>query len=277
MNCHGPYRVPLDKQTSLLERRPAPGFIYGEGPWKQIMLDGNLEARAMVTPEYLQSLREQYSTAVRYTLDEVGAFLDRLDKEGLLKNTIVVLTADHGEELYEHNGFGHGFTLLDEVTHVPLFIRMPRDLTPSSERTLVSLVDIMPTLCEVAGISISEPIEGRSLLPAWSAGGLLDEGRILQHEVFWPRRCVGVSTRNAEGKLSVVLQDYSTTKEYYTIDDGEPVSLSPTQGGSPNINHELGGYTLDFLKASTVRPAGASGETEKEKSVRKKLEVLGYF
>jgi arylsulfatase len=102
--------------------------------------------------------------------DEEIAFLDAqierlragLEERGLLERALIVLTSDHGEELFEHGGFEHGHALWQEVVRVPLVFWGPM-VAPGREQQPVSLIDIAPTLLDVAGIPIPEGVEGISL------------------------------------------------------------------------------------------------------------------
>ena len=70
----------------------------------------------------------------------------------MLRNTLIVLTADHGEEFHEHGGWKHGFTLYEEQIHVPLLVRWDGHIPAGSRlRGTVRLLDLAPTLVRAAG------------------------------------------------------------------------------------------------------------------------------
>lgn len=96
----------------------------------------------------------------------VGDVLDRLDELGLRDETLVILTADHGEELFDHGGGGHSLTLYEEVTRVPLVLRGPG--LPAARRVAARArqVDVLPTVLELLGRPAPERLQGRSLLAA---------------------------------------------------------------------------------------------------------------
>jgi arylsulfatase A-like enzyme len=116
-----------------------------------------------------RQVRGLYDGAVLAIDDAAQTVLDALSHDGIAGNTVVVVTADHGETLYDHgHGQGHGDHLFgDEGTHVPLAIVDPRVAAPG--RRVVSLardVDIAPTLYELAGVAGPSDLDGRSLRPA---------------------------------------------------------------------------------------------------------------
>ncbi len=102
--------------------------------------------------------------ATIYEFDqELQRFFDDARTHGLFKNTMVVITGDHGDEFYEHGDFSHGGTLYDEVIHVPLIISVP-GLPAAKVDKLVSSVDVMPTILDVLGIRPPSYISGINIL-----------------------------------------------------------------------------------------------------------------
>jgi arylsulfatase A-like enzyme len=118
-----------------------------------------------------RQVRGLYDGAVLAVDDAAQTVLDALDRDGIAKDTVVVVTADHGETLYDHgHGQGHGDHLFgDEGTHVPLVVVDPRGGASSPARRIPDLVrdvDIAPTLYDLAGVAPPPDLDGRSLLPA---------------------------------------------------------------------------------------------------------------
>ena len=97
--------------------------------------------------------------------------LRRLDELGIRDNTIIIITADHAEEFYEHGYFRHGRTLYQEGIHVPLIIYYPKKLEPKRVEETVSTIDIFPTILDILKLDTPEDIDGVSLLPL-----MTDEG-----------------------------------------------------------------------------------------------------
>lgn len=120
---------------------------------------------AEVSPDRLALLTDLYDGEVHRADEAFGRLVDELGRRGLLDTTVVVLTADHGEELLDHDGLAHGQTLYEEVLHVPLLLRLPggaRGGTRVDE--LARLVDVMPTVLAAAGVPAPAELDGRSLL-----------------------------------------------------------------------------------------------------------------
>lgn len=97
-------------------------------------------------------------------------FLREFDQLGLTERTLFVLTSDHGTELHEHGRFDHGFTLYDEMIHVPLFVRLPGQGGGKAVADRVSSIDVMPTVLDLIDADVPEAVRGqmrgRSLVPA---------------------------------------------------------------------------------------------------------------
>lgn len=121
------------------------------------------KTKANTTPEELQHLLALYDGEIRYTDDEVGRILDHLKSRGLERNTLVVLTSDHGEEFLEHGSWEHQKTLYEEVIRVPLVVKGPR-IAARRERSQVSLLDVAPTVLAWAGLPPLTSAQGKSLL-----------------------------------------------------------------------------------------------------------------
>jgi choline-sulfatase len=99
-----------------------------------------------------------------------GDFLDELERRGLAATSAVLLTADHGEEFLDHGGWKHGFTLYEEMLHIPFVLRLPAGRGAGRTiATAVDQVDIAPTLLALAGAGAAPDLPGRDL------NALLDE------------------------------------------------------------------------------------------------------
>lgn len=112
-------------------------------------------------------LQASYATAVYYADLWVAVLMAELDKRGLLSTTTVAVMSDHGEGLLEYGVMSHRHTLRDAATHVPLVIRPAGGAAPTIVHTPVSLLDLAPTLLELAGARAAPTMAGRSLVPCF--------------------------------------------------------------------------------------------------------------
>jgi arylsulfatase A-like enzyme len=120
-----------------------------------------------LTPAQAKTERDAYDQALRWLDSQVGMLLDTLDQRGVLANTIVIVTADHGEEFGEHGLISHGSSLYLQSLRVPLLMihggQIPAALRVGS---IVSLRDLPATILDLAGAPAALP--GRSLRAAWT-------------------------------------------------------------------------------------------------------------
>jgi arylsulfatase len=126
-------------------------------------------------------IQEFYDADVRRADATLGRLYDALGERGLLENTWLILTADHGEMLGEHDLWMHGHALYEETQRIPLLLRSPSRRSATVDAP-VSLVDIAPTVLDLAGIQPPAPFEGRSLRPALEARPL--RSRPIVSELF---------------------------------------------------------------------------------------------
>jgi choline-sulfatase len=131
-----------------------------------------------VTIEDVRRARHAYFGAISYVDHHVGRLMKTLEETSLARDTIVILTSDHGEMLGER-GFWYKMSFFEGACRVPLLIHAPEHFAARRVGKSVSLADLLPTLLELAGEGRAPPlaqeIDGRSLLPHLADGGGHDE------------------------------------------------------------------------------------------------------
>jgi arylsulfatase A-like enzyme len=121
--------------------------------------------RARLTPEDVEYLVGLYREEIGFTDAHLGRLLRHLGTLGVAEDTVIVVVADHGEEFMRHGWIGHTRTLYDELLRVPLVIHLPGVELGREVRTPVSLLDVAPTLLELAGAPADPEAHGVSLVP----------------------------------------------------------------------------------------------------------------
>jgi arylsulfatase A-like enzyme len=123
--------------------------------------------------------RAIYDEKIQRTDEKFRKFLDEYAKLGLMDKTIFVLTSDHGTEFYEHKRFDHGFSLFDELIHVPLIIKLPKQKAGKVINDQVSSLDVMPTILDLLDVKTPEKaakqLRGASLVPAMKGASVAKE------------------------------------------------------------------------------------------------------
>jgi choline-sulfatase len=115
----------------------------------------------------VRAARHAYYGAVSYVDDQVGRLLETLGDTGLAADTIVLLLADHGDMLGER-GLWYKMNFFEPACRIPLIVHAPARFAARRVAESASLVDVLPTLCELAGgdaIRYATPLDGRSLVP----------------------------------------------------------------------------------------------------------------
>jgi arylsulfatase A-like enzyme len=146
---------------------PPPDFAGRFGPTREGEALWDLSQRQHWPAEELEAERAAYDGSIASIDREIGRALEALEAAGVLDNTIVVVTSDHGEQFGEHGLADHGNSLYRPVLEVPLIIRFPAEVPAgASVREPVSLRDLPATLLDVS--LGREDLAGESLAPLWS-------------------------------------------------------------------------------------------------------------
>ena len=128
----------------------------------------------------LPVLRARYDAEIAFADQQIGALLDALEERGLAENSLVAITADHGEGLMQHGHLLHGAQIYEEQVRVPLLLRWPGRLPAGRViEGAVSLIDLAPTLLELAGVTPApdEPMQGESLVRVIEGKESIDPAR----------------------------------------------------------------------------------------------------
>ena len=122
------------------------------------------------SPSAVAVLSSLYDGEVKLADAAFGGLLDALESAGRLDDTLVIFTADHGEEFLEHGGMTHGQTLYREVVDIPLIVRLPGGVQGGTTvDAIAQQVDLLPTVLEAAGIRPPAGLDGASLFAGTEA------------------------------------------------------------------------------------------------------------
>ncbi len=189
---HDPYRVPnpyhdkykekdvipFIKQEGEIDDKP-PHFrqwFYGEDPSWLFDKEGEIDSipagyemgrPAKDFPEWKHRIWNSCVYGMVDLIDDqIGRVLEALEKNGQAENTIVIFTSDHGDYMGNHYFWFKGPFHYDDVVNVPMIVRWPNHVKPEQKNdSMVSLIDLAPTLLDAAGIPVPEEMDGTSFLP----------------------------------------------------------------------------------------------------------------
>lgn len=163
MDVHEPY----DPQPKLFKELTGKDFSLT----KRIKLK-HILTKVMRNPEYFSNLTEEgkklvvdsYDTSIRYVDHYVRELVSFIKNSGVFDDLLLILTADHGQELGDHGCFMHG-RLYDEVIHIPLILWSPKNFDKIEVDELVRMIDIPATILHILNVQIPKTFRGKSVLP----------------------------------------------------------------------------------------------------------------
>ena len=163
-DAHAPYIVADGSYRGIGRRVGRPAELALLRDWENRPKQNVPESDAAL-------VRDAYDDCLGYLDLQIGKLLDELESRGLLENTVIVITSDHGEELGEHGLFGHGRSLYSQEVHVPLVILAPGGAaTGRVVDEPVSLRDLPATFVDLLGQAHDSPFPGKSLARYWKSG-----------------------------------------------------------------------------------------------------------
>jgi arylsulfatase A-like enzyme/Tfp pilus assembly protein PilF len=264
-------------------RRPANEVLDAALPWLEARKSGKFFAwihlydphspYAPPPPFDTQYAGRPYLGAIAFMDSELGRLRSFLDRNGLLGNSIVVIAGDHGESLGEHGELTHGFFVYQAALHVPLIVVAPgtkRGGTVSEGPA--GLVDVLPTVCELAGLAAPAEVQGASLVPRL-AGRRGNKPSAVYSETYYPLLHYGWSDLKCvqDGRYKVIL---APRPELYDVVD-DPAE----EKDLVDLRKEV----YEGLKAKAeaiVEAAGHGGHQTKaaamDAATRERLAALGY-
>jgi arylsulfatase A-like enzyme len=266
---HFPYRPPAPWGAS---------FDHRKDPARRA---GDNDPVAVAAPdrrEWLARTLDQYDGEILYADHHVGRLLKSLDDQGVLKNTLVIVTADHGEEFLDHGGIGHGRTAYEEVLRVPLLMRWPGRIPAGTTYDgLVGLIDMMPTILGLVGVEQPPGLQGANMAaPITKTGPAPAERRLFAQVVSDTFRLD--ATLDARYKLVRHVRGPEAGRDEVYDRERDPLeraSLGPESAPALALRRELDTFTRVVTQAaSLVRREQAK---TLDKDTERALRSLGYI
>ena len=252
------------------------GCIPNGGACASIYLKAVSRHRLPLPEEHLEYLIGLYDAGIAQLDAELERLFAGLEERGLLDETLVVLTADHGEEFFEHEQLLHD-GLHDEVTRIPLLVLAPKSagVAPRGVSAFTQSTQITPTILDLCGL---EPMgQSPSLAAAVMAGVDPADERVFLHKSI----LVG---RDEVSEFKLHLKEGSLSFYDRTADPLEEVDLLATPGYAKEhwerlsrLRAELVDGVQGFVELGEALREGAAAETELSPARRAELEALGYF
>lgn len=271
-DVHAPY-VPPPPYDRMFDK-PGEGRPLSQGEYKTQPPDIREPRRFRDLDSYL----EQYDGEIRYTDDHLAKLLETLKQEGFLDNTVIFLTADHGESFLEHGSWTHGTGLYEELTRVPLLLILPGEKHAGKrvERP-VQTTDLYPTVLDLLDEEVLPELQGRSLFEAIEGKSGSDRsifGEALVGRGHRPRNFGQfVSVRTGGWKL--IYNRWSRTGELYNLIE-DPAEKRNLLDREPERAKTLLRLILAHDRETARRSHRVEGQEPLPEDVVEGLRSLGY-
>ncbi len=278
MDVHDPYDAPdedvaavrtspsLGEDRALAREDLPPGMLAGMRsrrlPW--VAGEGVL---------HLHEWRARYAAGVHAFDRRFGPFVDELKKSGVLDKAVLVVTADHGEELFEHGDWAHGKNLHNHQLHVPLIVRLPEASEPGRRREdLVALIDVMPTLLSLGGATAPAGLQGADLTPALRGESLPPRNAVFATGVKWhpEQHALQSPTRKLIADV-----DAGTAQLFDSQHD--PGERNDIAAANSVDTFQLGERLQQHLAKSAQHPGIGRASATIDPQARERLRSLGYL
>lgn len=224
--------------------------------------------------EAVAEMHAAYRGEILYADHEIQRLVGALDSLGLAKRTVLIVTSDHGEGFGEQQVFGHGHNLTEELLHIPMIVRAPGLGSPSSRvGRPVSLVDVSPTILELAGVRVPAGVQGRSFADTLSGKGDDSWGPVYS-EV--PKK-TGNAVAIREGDTKWIFRPGLESPQVFDLSSGTEAEIEPVPPHVRARGRALYDRFEGGVRESRRRLANpGSGSIEVDAETEQQLRVLGY-
>jgi arylsulfatase A-like enzyme len=269
---HEPYDPPAAFRT---QTGPWPSFCPIGQHWDTPKLDdfGNITV-SETDKAYVRSL---YEGEIQYVDFRLGELLCELGSLGLADETYVCITADHGEEFWEHGRYGHGQSAYNDLVRVPLAFAGP-GLVHQTVETPVSAIDLMPTFAELMGLAPAPEWRGYSLVPLLKG----------EPDARPPRPCFAQATSHycwpqplqmvTDGRAKLIREPGTGRVELYDLeaDPHETTDLAASDGSEAGrltalLDAWAGSFPVTFAERT------ADSDAARQQEVEDRLRSIGYI
>ena len=238
---HSPFDPPKEYADKYRDKEmpdAIPKTVAGKPQW---ILDRDLG----LSSEAVTEAQRQYCGAIEAIDDQVGDMLDTLEERGMLDNTYVIFSSDHGEMLGDFGMYAK-FVPHEASIRVPLLVAGPGIEAGQVSDALVELIDVNATICELAGLPAQEGIDAESFVPVLR--GEATEHRTETASILENYRCI----RNREYKL---IENYNDIFELYDLQN-DPHELHNLAEEMPELCEEMRGRLSERFFGGRNKPPG---------------------
>jgi len=227
-----------------------------------------------------KALRGLYDEEISFTDENIGRLVAYLDEAGIRDETLIVITADHGEELTERGAVGHTKNLYDELTRVPFIFNMPQKIKPRRVKEPVSTIDLFPTIMGMLGEKIGSEMVGKDLSRAILRGENVPAQRQIFSEVDYSAgRIVAHKLSVVEGDFKLIWDKDRKAYELFNLVQ-DPKEMSNLAGSEAVVLTRLSSALKGFrarYQTQAAESKKAVAPKEESKDNLEQLKSLGYL
>lgn len=273
LDPHSPYSPPKPYDTLFDDdfegtpvTDPPMGVIPADFPF--LNWEALEPGASAIPPRELRNMIARYDGEIVYTDALLGEFFEKLKKIGLYDNTLILVTADHGEEFYDHTGWFHGQSMYRELTDAPLIVKLPEQRWAGTRRKdRVSCIGIFNTIVSYVGLDVPEGVKGWNFLEEGSA-----ESEAKQ--IFCERPPFLYSVTEGDWKLTRKKFRESIEYKLYNLEK-DPGETKDVAGDFPEIRDRL----MEIVDARLIDDTGITDHMLDENMTsdqRERMKELGY-
>jgi arylsulfatase A-like enzyme len=271
MEPHAPYAPPPHVASRFSS--PDEPFVATHPPLTGVFLPFNPSTPLPTAAR--NGLVRAYDAEIAYTDQVLGRLLGQIQESPGPAGTLIAVTSDHGEEMFEHQAWGHGHSLHRELLEVPLLLIGPGLPQGQTVERTVELIDLAPTLLELAGVPVAESMAGRSLVPllregAWATGPEEAFSELCYAKTYWAR-----ALQQDRHKLIVSRLGERRHVALFELDT-DPFERSNIAEQAPEVVESML-RRIDELVAAAEAARPAAEARELDATTRERLRALGYI
>ncbi|MCP4631700.1 MAG: sulfatase-like hydrolase/transferase [candidate division Zixibacteria bacterium] len=259
-----------DKKYFMFLHFMDPHYPYRDHPYTENVLPDPIASNA--GNDSADKYLEKYKGEVEFVDSGLGMLFDYLKETNKYDNTLIVITSDHGEEFYDHSGWGHGLTLYDEQLRCPLLFKLPNSLDGGRvDSSFIESVDISPSIVNYAGFKPPKEWEGNDVFNDvrvnWSFG------KTIRKHV----QAKGIRSLSEKYCLYNLFDDTISQIHYYNLKDDplEKINLAD----NPDYKERIAALndSLLLIENGLALKAVKAGKAELDEETIRQLKALGYL
>ncbi len=257
--AHHPYFPPLDADRKFFH-----GRFPEDAERANSLYSLSIVLKKRPSPEVLDEIINLYDDGIVYLDTTMKWFWGELERKGWLENTLIIISADHGESFFEHGTGLHHSSLYQEEIHVPMIVLWKDHVSPGLRLDgSFSALDVCPSLLEAAGVAMPEEMPGSSFLGYLSGGEKVPQKKTSFSEDAWQGWRDVISAQRFPWKIIAYINNGHIDKtEIYNLadDPGERQELGSQALDQPDVG-EMREQIREYIKEYPLNDTCLNGET----------------